>query len=786
MNSIIDPKIGFTQPASQVSGSFSSPFTPDLIHQSWQKVLSKGKSGGIDGISLSEFQNELKVNLKELGAELNAGTYCPDPSLQTQIPKDKPGEWRKLGMLSVRDKIAQHAVKTLIEPILEKKFYPQSFAYRPEKGHHKSIEMITGQIKRGFTFALGLDVDNFFDSISHDILLDQLQKLTLDSRITRYLELWLKIGTSRRGKITDETKGVTQGGVISPLLSNFYLTPFDHWISSTFPDIRYIRYADNLFLMSKKAETLLENVPKIEARLLESLKLSLNTHSSEPVKFTGQVNAFEFCGICFHGEGDKICRTISPSKIEKAKRSIRDITRLTGRPLDQDFMGEDLNHQFEAWRRYYEPFETSEQLFELEMETIRLLQFHRVRFGKTFTTWIKSLRWCTPKSDSWWQQELSQEKPLQVKTAEVVQSKIETGKQSVRAQIHIKRRKYDKLYRKRFDLVLDRPGLYLGRSNQNIVIREGSREIQKSAVTSLKHIGISAQKCSISSDALFLIAEHGIQVELVDFTGKAIAQFSSREDSSWGLGLAQMQSVTDHTGVSIAKSIILAKIHNQAALIQYWTKFHGKRIPEWDVLVKAELERIRQYKESIKKLDHQIGKDDYRNQLMGYEGLAAAGYWTVAKKYLEPVIQFPGRQRKGAKDLVNMSLNYGYGILYSRVWAMIIYHQLNPHIAYIHSEQKHKPVLVYDLIEPFRQPIVDRTVLALIRQKVLTGDPVNFQLTDHQRRCVLDAIINRLNTPFKHNKKNTSFADLIDESCKNLAGYINGTLTEFNPFLMKW
>ena len=142
------------------------------LHLAWGLVKMKGSAGGIDGVTIQEFDKVKRTEIQRLSEELKAGKWKPQPDLEIEIAKTKsPDEVRKLGMTAVRDKIVQHAIKSIIEPRYEKIFLGNSYGYRPGKGATKAIRRVLAEShKSQYKYVLRLDIDNFFDTIEHEIL----------------------------------------------------------------------------------------------------------------------------------------------------------------------------------------------------------------------------------------------------------------------------------------------------------------------------------------------------------------------------------------------------------------------------------------------------------------------------------------------------------------------------------------------------------------------------------------------------------------------------------------
>lgn len=259
--------------------------------KAWAVVKQKGAAGGVDGVTITHFDENVGEYLKQLKQDLIAGQWNPEPYLRITIPK-KENERRKLGRLSIKDKVVQQAIKQLIEPRFEKIFVSNSYAYRPEKGHTKAIRFTHACCRnKKYPFILRLDIDNFFDTIDHDILFRRIRPVVPDEELLRLIQLCVKMGVvSKKMKWEEVKEGLPQGAVLSPLLANYYLHSFDQFVLSHTK--MYVRYADDFILCcesSAQAETLLQACSEF---LTQRLKLHLNTPEITEIK-----NGFEFLGI---------------------------------------------------------------------------------------------------------------------------------------------------------------------------------------------------------------------------------------------------------------------------------------------------------------------------------------------------------------------------------------------------------------------------------------------------------------------------------------------------------
>ena len=265
------------------------------LHLAWNTVKAKGAAGGIDGISIDAFEKDKRKQILKLADELKAGTWKPQPYLEIEVAKTKnPDEMRKLGMTAIRDKIVQHAIKSIIEPRYEKIFLGNSYGYRPGKGATKAIRRVLQECNnKKIKYVLRLDIDNFFDSIDHEILRNRLIATGTEPELVRLIMLCLQMGKVRQGSLewVDTSLGTPQGAVLSPILSNLYLHSFDQFAISQ--GVPYIRYADDFLYLTDTKERAEEILAKTEKHLKEKLKLSLN----QPPAIIELTEGFDFLGI---------------------------------------------------------------------------------------------------------------------------------------------------------------------------------------------------------------------------------------------------------------------------------------------------------------------------------------------------------------------------------------------------------------------------------------------------------------------------------------------------------
>jgi len=298
----------------------------DLMHQpQWiaaacDRVLnrSRGKAGGVDRVTASEFRNNRRANLESLRLELKRGKYQPQPLRRTVIPKAN-GKLRKLGIPCLRDKIVQEAIRMALEPIYEVEFHHSSYGFRPNRSTHHAVLRCQQMLQKRFTWVIEGDVKSCFDEISHKAILRCLKEKIQDRAFLSLISRILKSGVSVDGKVVPTEKGVPQGGVVSPLLSNVVLNKFDwllhskgqHGLESGYahkagrPNVRFVRYADDWCVFLTRASK--QRAQRLREEIREFLTSQCGVELSlEKTRVTHVRDGFDFLGfhLCY-GTGER-------------------------------------------------------------------------------------------------------------------------------------------------------------------------------------------------------------------------------------------------------------------------------------------------------------------------------------------------------------------------------------------------------------------------------------------------------------------------------------------------
>ena len=228
-----------------------------VLVESYRRVKQNYSKGtGVDKVTFSDIEKSgLHKFLTEIQTELHTNTYQCSPVRNVEIPKEKKGEFRMLGIPTIKDRVVQMAVKMLIEPLWEADFIDTSYGFRPKRGAKDAIKQIKKNLYDGHQFIYDADLSKYFDTIPHDKLFILLKERIKDKGILNIIGQWLTAPKQMsNGRLIKSEAGTPQGGVISPLLSNIYLHAFDRIVSNpkgkfAKANIRIVRYADDFVLM---------------------------------------------------------------------------------------------------------------------------------------------------------------------------------------------------------------------------------------------------------------------------------------------------------------------------------------------------------------------------------------------------------------------------------------------------------------------------------------------------------------------------------------------------------
>ena len=223
-----------------------------MVWEAYRRVAANKGAPGVDGQALDEFEADLRDNLYRIWNRMSSGSYFPPPVRAVEIPKPHGGGVRVLGVPTISDRIAQTVVAMQLEPLVEPRFHPDSYGYRPGKSALEAI----GTCRRRcweFDWIIDLDVQKFFDTVPWDLVVKAVRAVTDCSWVLLYVKRWLAAPLQHPdGTLVERDKGTPQGSAVSPVLANLFMHyAFDAWIARNFPGCPFERYADDAVVHCK-------------------------------------------------------------------------------------------------------------------------------------------------------------------------------------------------------------------------------------------------------------------------------------------------------------------------------------------------------------------------------------------------------------------------------------------------------------------------------------------------------------------------------------------------------
>ena len=372
--------------AKKVHSLIDKVYKRKNLEIAWEKVRANRGSGGVDGQSLSSFAVQVDQQLDRLQRELMEDAYRPQPVWQVPIPKrDKPGEYRMLGIPIIYDRVCQQALLNRLEPIFEPIFDDASFGYRRGRSTQDALRKIWKEIKAGKVWIVDADLRDFFGSVNHEKLLTLVAQRVADGRVPRLIEAMLKAGSYGEGRLFPSERGTPQGGVVSPLLSNILLTPFDREMRAR--GYQLTRYADDWVVTCASAAEARAAVATAK-RILTELGVQLHPQKTRIVHVE---HGFEFLGYKIK-RGRQL--RLPPSKIRSGAQSgalyaypreksiqrfMDEVRRRTKRrvPLTTPELIEQLNPVLRGWGHYFKRAHIRLLFNRLDRWIVRRIWSHR-------------------------------------------------------------------------------------------------------------------------------------------------------------------------------------------------------------------------------------------------------------------------------------------------------------------------------------------------------------------------------------------------------------------------
>lgn len=354
-------------------------FSTRNLKAAFARVRANRGSAGVDHQTIAMFADRLEQNLEHLQRALEDGSYEPREVKRVWIPKPgKRNEKRPLGIPTVRDRVAQTALRNVLEPIFEVGFAEHSYGFRPGRGCKDALRRVDGLLKQGYTWVVDADLKSYFDTITHEVLMQEIAEKVSDSRVLELIEKYLTQGVMETAASWTPDKGTPQGAVISPLLSNIYLNPLDHLMAEK--GFEMVRYADDFVILCRSEAEAQKALAVVES-WCEKVGLTLHPEKTRLVDAT-QRGGFDFLGYHF----ERGYRWPRKKSLKKIKDTVRAKTRRNnGHSLEAIIAS--LNRSLVGWFEYYKhshwtTFPSLDKWIRMRLRSILRRRRHRKGRGR--------------------------------------------------------------------------------------------------------------------------------------------------------------------------------------------------------------------------------------------------------------------------------------------------------------------------------------------------------------------------------------------------------------------
>jgi len=336
------------------------------------------------------------------------------------------------------------------------------------------------------------------------------------------------------------------------------------------------------------------------------------------------------------------------------------------------------------------------------------------------------------------------------------------------------------------ELIVEGKGSFIGKHQGRLRVTREQKTVTEAPLIHLTQVLIVDTGVSISSDAIRACCEEGIPIHFLSYNGTPIAGIYAAGLTGTVLTRrAQLLAYENATGVALAKAFVAGKLENQANLLRYMAKYRKETDPALhDEMMLIAIE-MRDYLHELEQLQAER-IETIREQILSVEGRAAQRYWATIARVIPAELEWPSRETRGATDRFNSALNYGYGILYTQVEQALILAGLDSYGGFLHADRPGKPSLVLDMIEEFRQTIVDRTIIGLVNKRVAIEQDDDHRLSVTTRTKLAEKVKERLESSELYEKKRQALRFILQSQARHLACFVRGERERYDPFIAGW
>lgn len=785
--------------------------TKEALYDGWFRVKTHNpQSHGIDRITIEEFGTMLDVELQQLLDELIEGRYRCRALKTARIPK-RDGEFRVLKIACVRDRVVQSACLHLIEPLFDARFSRSSFAYRPGRGAHHAVAVARAGIRCGKHWVVTADIRKCFDSIDHEILLRLLGDVIGDRDLLDLIGRWLVADVIDFMDVIPSELGVPQGESISPLMANIYLDPLDKEFEQG--GTTFVRYADDYVVMCNS-----EAEAQAALRLMGEFLQGVLRMALKPAKTQySHVNDALGGGIGFLGFDIGLSDArIPPDKMAQALQTVGELVNTIASPASSALEKYDaitgMNARIRGFRNYFlidhapsiraqltemdavidalaaERFASAtgiDPAWELREKFLPCLD-DGARQAQT-TAEVAILTGAYPldrplfPTGSFTRDRMSQSSALQSLAPSTSESASDVKAGSTQ-QVADQLSDPDVLAIDGSLHVMS-SGCFVTVNADDLVVRRSKKEIFRRAISELTMVYLEGKGIGLSADLTMRLCDKDIPVVFTPLVGipAAIAQPVQSTRSN-----VRQQQVLRHNDPDILKvglGMLAAKVANQASVLKYFARYRKRTDDALYAKLTGSADEIRGIADTLDGLDPSAVAA--RASAMGFEGRAAAKYWSSFATLIPDGLKFPGRHTRHATDAVNSAVNYIYGMLYGEVWRAAIRAGLDPYFGIIHGTERDQGSLIFDLIEEYRAPFGDRLVLGMLGRGFKLDLDKEGLLRAAARHKLVHAFHKTWHRTVRWRGKMRAPSDILNQQVASLKSAYLGN-GEYRPFRFQW
>ena len=353
------------------------------IKTAYKRVYANKGAGGVDGVTVVELEEYLKVNWNSIKQQIRERTYKPQPVLRVEIPKPNGGV-RKLGIPTVIDRVIEQAITQVLTPIFEPIFSDNSYGFRPHKRCEQAIVKLLEYFNDGYVWIVDIDLEKFFDNVPQDKLMSYVGRVIHDGDTESLIRKYLKAGVMVQGRYEETNVGTPQGGNLSPLLSNIMLNELDRELESR--GQRFTRYADDCVIVVKSKAAATRVMYSITSWIERKLGLKVNatkTHITPPSKL-------KYLGFGFWKDKDGWKARPHEDSVTKFKRKLKALCKRSW-SVDLTYRIKKINEVTRGWVNYFRIGSMKQKLKSIDEHLRRMLRVILWKQWKTASTRIWGL-----------------------------------------------------------------------------------------------------------------------------------------------------------------------------------------------------------------------------------------------------------------------------------------------------------------------------------------------------------------------------------------------------------